>query len=253
VSPVEADVAQLKKTDAAELDAYDETKRIRKRDWPAKAQPSGLDIDEPYERLSQTAQNILDAAWHIVIEEGFAALSFARISELSGENGGSITYHFGNKKGLIMALIDAFVHDANIEVKRSTVDLPLDVRRVGTFFDVARLITTGREYTVCFFELLPATLRNPEMLKQMAELYEGYRDNIRIALGETAQSKTSVSSLARLILGMVDGLSIQYTITPGDPEILNAIQLMNDMVKDYLERQGILSASPPRPQTDSDG
>ncbi|MDR0347812.1 MAG: TetR/AcrR family transcriptional regulator, partial [Coriobacteriales bacterium] len=137
--------------------------------------PTGLKREQRFESLSKTAQNILLAAWEIVVEEGFAALSFARIAELSGESRGSITYHFGNKEGLILALLDAYTHDTTIGIVEATMRLPLGRDRVEILFTHLSNIAVDRRYVLGFYELFPMTLRNPEMLKSMSDLYDWYR------------------------------------------------------------------------------
>ncbi|MDR1412933.1 MAG: TetR/AcrR family transcriptional regulator [Actinomycetes bacterium] len=202
------------------------------------AHPSGLSDDDYFEDLSGTARNILEAAWDIVINEGFAALSFARIAELSGENRGSITYHFGSKEGLILALIDAFVHNANRAVVERTVNLPPgSPERQDALFDTQQRIAISRQYVVGFAELFPATLRNPDMLASMAKLYEGYRENVAQALGAiVSPQERENNALSHLIVAMVDGLSIQYTIDGDNAGLDEAIQLMNRLVQQHLEQ-----------------
>ena len=44
---------------------------------------------------------------------GFEALKLSAIAREAGESKASIGYHFGNKDGLVTALVDSLAHDAN--------------------------------------------------------------------------------------------------------------------------------------------
>jgi AcrR family transcriptional regulator len=207
--------------------------------------PAGLQKEQRFDSLSTTAQNILQASWKIVIEEGLSELSFARIAQLSGENRGSITYHFGSKEGLVLALIDAYVHDATINVIETVGRLSLGEGRGDALFEQVTNIATDQQYVLGFAELFPATYRNPEMLKSMNELYNWYRQSIRFGLDAHKDKPhyDDLDILAHLILGLTDGLSIQHMIEPDNPQILKAVRLMKDMVGAYLEKIGHLSES----------
>jgi AcrR family transcriptional regulator len=207
--------------------------------------PAGLQNEQRFESLSPTARNILQAAWKIVIQEGFHKLSFARIAQLSGEQRGSISYHFGSKEGLVLALIDAYVHDETINVMESTRRTLSDKDRIKVLFEKLTGIATNRQYVLGFAELFPMTFRNAEMLKSMSALYRWYRHSIRIGLNADTDKPhyEELSTLSHLILGMVDGLSIQHMIEPDDPHILQGIKLIKEMVQDYLEKIGHLPSS----------
>ncbi|WP_168442053.1 TetR/AcrR family transcriptional regulator [Pontiella desulfatans] len=49
--------------------------------------------------------NIIDAAGTLAAAEGFASVSTRKVAEASGENIGSIHYHFGGKDGLFAAVV----------------------------------------------------------------------------------------------------------------------------------------------------
>lgn len=53
---------------------------------------------------------ILDAAEELFAERGFDRTSFLDISERSGISRGSIPWHFKNKDGLVMAVVDRAIH-----------------------------------------------------------------------------------------------------------------------------------------------
>ena len=68
--------------------------------------------------LPPAAQRILAAARGLLEEDGFSALRLQAISRASGEPKASIAYYFGNKAGLVEALVDSLIHDANLALDR---------------------------------------------------------------------------------------------------------------------------------------
>ncbi len=76
------------------------------------------------EALAPTAQHLLAAAQRLLASGGFEALKLSAIAREAGESKASIGYHFGNKAGLVTALIDSFAHDANRGLIEDTGGLP---------------------------------------------------------------------------------------------------------------------------------
>ena len=61
--------------------------------------------------LPPAAARILAAAREVLVTKGFAGLTLKAIAEESGENSAMVQYYFGNKAGLVTALIDSNFRD----------------------------------------------------------------------------------------------------------------------------------------------
>ena len=59
--------------------------------------------DDPLDKLPPTARRLLAAARDLLAEGGFQALSLQAIARAAGESKGSVSYHFRNKRGLVVA------------------------------------------------------------------------------------------------------------------------------------------------------
>jgi len=57
-------------------------------------------------RADRTRDLVLDETVRCVIEEGFAAASAKHIAERAGVTSGVVQYHFGDRDGLLMAVVD---------------------------------------------------------------------------------------------------------------------------------------------------
>ncbi|MFJ7732488.1 TetR/AcrR family transcriptional regulator [Lysinibacillus sp. NPDC097231] len=55
-----------------------------------------------------TAERIIEAALHLVSEKGYTAATTKAIAELAGVNEVTIFRHFGNKRGILKAIIERF-------------------------------------------------------------------------------------------------------------------------------------------------
>jgi AcrR family transcriptional regulator len=75
------------------------------------------------ERVSQTKQELLDAARSVLTTDGFSGLSIRRVAEAAGTQMSQIRYHFGSKEGLILALFK-HMNAGLIERQAATFDDP---------------------------------------------------------------------------------------------------------------------------------
>ena len=55
---------------------------------------------------STTAAAILDAARRCLLAEGYAAMSLRKVATEAGVPLSQVSYHFGSKSGLVLALLD---------------------------------------------------------------------------------------------------------------------------------------------------
>ena len=67
--------------------------------------------EDPALSLPETAQRLLEAARRLLLAGGFDALRLDAIAAESGKNKASIKYYFGNKDGLILAILDSLDYD----------------------------------------------------------------------------------------------------------------------------------------------
>ena len=68
-------------------------------------------FENPLSTLPETAQKILAAASRLLAERGYAAVTLENVAAEAGVNKASIRYNFGNKAGLVAAVVDALIHD----------------------------------------------------------------------------------------------------------------------------------------------
>ena len=166
--------------------------------------------------LPPAAARILAAARKVLVTEGFGGLTLKAIAEESGENSAMVQYYFGNKAGLVTALIDSNFRDelAGVTSVMSSVtgdDL------LPKFVESLRTISAWPSFRV-FFDVLPYALRREEFKTRMAAVYEWYRQTKLEWLRaedrdlDTQAHTDALLGFADLIVAVVDGLAIQKAI-----------------------------------------
>jgi AcrR family transcriptional regulator len=168
---------------------------------------------DPRQALSPPALNILQAAQRVLVEKGFSGLTLRAIAAESGENSAMVQYYFGNKEGLVKAMIDSVFRDDQQDAAAAMRTVSSD-DRLPRFVDGLRTISLSRSFRV-FFDILPYALRNEGLRVRMARAYDSYRQIKRDWLrgDEPAPpEEEALAGVAELMTAVVDGLAIQEAI-----------------------------------------
>ena len=72
----------------------------------------------PRKRGDETRAKIIDETVRCIVEEGFPAATAKHVAERAGVTWGVIQYHFGDRNGLLMAVVDDGVSRARGEPVR---------------------------------------------------------------------------------------------------------------------------------------
>ncbi len=199
--------------------------------------PEPLLLEDPMRALPATARNILAAAQRLLADGGFQALRLSAIAREAGESKASIGYHFGNKDGLVAALVDSLAHDANRELIQQTAELPRGEERLHALIDGETRIAADEASFQSFFDVLPHALRDDAIRPRVAALYDGYRDTVLRALGaEDEEARRRLRPFAMLMIAIVDGLAIQHSLDPEHADVRTATELWERLVEPYLGR-----------------
>lgn len=181
----------------------------------AEAEPLEFDIDDPLSDLSDVARNLVLGAKRIILKGGLGALTLERAAEESGENKAMIGYYFGNKAGLLAAVLDSVIHDEYVASRtRLTDDEPVG-RAAQIVQEMQRLDAYQDEMRV-FFEMLPYALRHEGLHQRLKKLYSWYYEVKRQWLPNCYSHEESenpmLQGLTDLLGAIIDGLAIQRAI-----------------------------------------
>lgn len=196
-------------------------------------------IDDPLSSLPDTAQRILKAAGTLLAQRGFEAVTLEHVAAEAGVNKASIRYNFGNKAGLIGAVVDALIHDECLRIQADVSSVPEEERLHVAVEGIRRMILDADSFRG-FFDVLPHAFRDPELRARMWGLYLWwYRQNLEwLGLADGYDPETTddlLMGLTELIAAIPDGLSVQLGLNPefdlGRPLATLEFLLRNSMVE----------------------
>lgn len=200
-----------------------------------------LRLQDPITSLPPTARRLLDAAKVILGRDGFPALTLSAVATQADESKASIAYHFGNKEGLIVALLDSLVHEANRGLITDTQVYPMGEQRLRVLMEGERKIIEDTGSFVMLLEILPYAMRDESLRRRIADLYVGYRDTVLSVLDvQDDPSRAPLAAFATLTIAVVDGLSIQVGLDPDTVDIEAATMLWLQMARCLLSDLGLV-------------
>ena len=175
-------------------------------------------FENPLSTLPETAQKILAAASRLLAERGYAAVTLENVAAEAGVNKASIRYNFGNKAGLVAAVVDALIHDECLRLAADLRTVNEQDRLHAAMVGIEGMIV-GADSFRGFFDILPHAFRDDDLRERMFELYRWwYRQNLEW-LGLAAEDSDGeqheiLTGLAELIAAIPDGLSVQAGLDP---------------------------------------
>lgn len=194
-----------------------------------------LPVDDPLSSLHPSAKVILDAAREILAEAGFAALSLQTIADRAGMNKAAVHYHFGSKDGLIIAVVDALIHDECLELVRETRSLTGEQKLRAYIRGILRMVNDTRSFQD-YYEVLPYILRNPTLRARMTDLYRWYFVWTVSCVGfeDVTDDPEITRAFAQLVVAVSDGLALQKLLNSDSFPAEHSYALLESLLYDVL-------------------
>lgn len=133
---------------------------------------------------TSTAERIIDAALQLISEKGYTAATTKAIAELAGVNEVTIFRHFGNKRGILKAIIEQFSYFPLLqeEIKNVTWDLETDLlnfsmKHFNFLMSIKDFVMIGFKEALQFPEIneeianIPLHIKN-ELIHYLQEMHE---------------------------------------------------------------------------------
>jgi AcrR family transcriptional regulator len=166
------------------------------------------------------AQRIVEAMRASVAARGIAGSTFEHVSREAGVSRGLLHYYFGTKERLLVEVVrrDSEVRVARLDeplARAKTVDDVLDVL-VSNLLD---LIENEPGFFDLIFEVFTAGRRNPEIQREVAELFNRSRDHVAEVLRAKEQERVlslrfDAEATVAFLFAIADGIALQVLTDP---------------------------------------
>ena len=172
------------------------------------------------ELSGEKAQRIVDAMRISVAERGAAGSTFEQVAAEAGVSRGLLHYYFGTKEAL---LVEVVRRDTEHRIAR--MDEPLG--NAGSADELLEILVADLEdsiqndpgFWVLLFDLFTAGRRNPEIQREVGELFNRTRDHVgEILAAKQAEGvispRADINAVVALLFAMADGIALQVLSDP---------------------------------------
>jgi AcrR family transcriptional regulator len=186
-------------------------------------------------RADRTRALVIDETIRCILEEGFAAASAKHITERAGVTWGVVQYHFGDRDGLLMAVVDKGFG----ELLESLHELPLSTE--NTRDRTESIVTAAWEAfssptSMAALEILIATrsMRDTVASQHLTELGEAFAKLGR-HIGEGLDVRHA-AALGNMIWATLRGLVVAQLVIPEPLDTRRERRALVDMIAQYVDR-----------------
>lgn len=190
---------------------------------PTRKAVSGRAVRTQQDRKDEAEQALLDAAEHLITEQGIEKTSLAQIGELAGYSRGLVNHHFGSKSALLARLSERMQQDfaKSQGVRGDRNGLETLLKTVDRYFRMKHARGT-RGGT---FFLIWANAINAEDNSSFSKTEEVARDQIKSILVSglkdgSISSSIDPDSLALIVVAILRGIALQALIDPKKIKLL---------------------------------
>ena len=186
------------------------------------------------EIAEESRRRILDAAEELFREQGFERTTFADISERAGISRGSIPWHFGNKDGLLIAVVERSV---NRELPEGDDQPPSDLREV-----LKRAVEIIRTDDAGLFHMLLSQAIDSEgrvhdlyasAYAQRREVMANAYVGLQGSRGTAARKRAEGLSVA--FHGALIGIQMLWRLDPDNVDLEESIQALGDVFEEHAK------------------
>jgi AcrR family transcriptional regulator len=188
-------------------------------------------------RADRTRALVIDETIRCILEEGFAAASAKHITERAGVTWGVVQYHFGDRDGLLMAVVDTGFAEL-IEILR-TLRLNSENTRDRTEF----IVTAAWEAfcsptSMAALEILIATraMRGTGASRHLGELGRAF-GKLGKHIGEGLDARHA-AAIGNLIWATLRGLVVAQLVVPEPLDTRRERRTLVDVITRYVDGAG---------------
>ncbi len=188
-------------------------------------------------RADRTRAMVIDETVRCVLEEGFGAASAKHITERAGVTWGVIQYHFGDRDGLLMAVVDRGFSDLLASLRDVEPKLNSRSGRERTELVVNAVADAFLSPTsIAALEILIATRagRPDGDQRHLLELFSTLTDLGRYVAEGIEQERAD--AVGNLMWTTLMGAMVAKMAVPGPVDVGRELRALTDVITAYLEQ-----------------
>jgi len=186
---------------------------------------------------------IVRATIRCLARDGYSGLTMKKVAREAEVSQGILHYYFADKRAILVAALESVMADLErrIAVAQSRGGKDARARLQALVEACLRLAVEERAFWIVFVEFWGEMMHDRRLREINAALYDRTRRQIGavVAQGVRAGSfrRLDVRRAGAVILGLVDGVSLQLAFDPNAFSVAEATRFCGDAVMRYLARE----------------
>ncbi|WP_166459829.1 TetR/AcrR family transcriptional regulator [Amycolatopsis pithecellobii] len=185
------------------------------------------------ERTRQSRELILSAAAELFAEQGYQQTSLVDVADRSGVSRGSIPWHFGDKQGLLTAVVERVYEEAS----SSRDAAPLRPGPEGAFdiVHMATRVVRNQTARLTLALLIEAGKPDSPIHDSFVKLHDNFRAHVsewarRPEIASRLPEGISPDAVAVMVFGTVIGVNQQWNLSPDRVDLTEAYEVLTRML-----------------------
>ena len=188
-------------------------------------------------------EQIVRATIRCLSRDGYSGLTMKRVAREARVSQGILHYYFAGKRAILVAALEAVVADLDRRVATAQARGGRDPRaRLRALVSACLgLGAQQREFWIVFVEFWGEMMHDRRLRAINAELYKRTRRLIGALVAQGVHAglfrRVEPRAAAAVVLGLVDGVSLQLAFDPGAFSVTTAVRFCEDAALRYLEKE----------------
>jgi len=188
-------------------------------------------------------EQIVRATIRCLAREGYTRLTMKKVAREAGVSQGILHYYFADKRAMLAATLEVVTRDLDrrVAVAQSRTGRDPCVRLRALVRACLEVAVSRPEFWVVFVEFWGEMLHDRRLRDLHAEVYSRTRRLIGRLIAEGVRAgrfrPVDPRRAAAVVLGLVDGLSLQLTFDPEAFGVAEAARFCDDALGRYLARE----------------
>lgn len=194
-------------------------------------------LDDPTPEMSPKASILLEAARRILLRDGLAHVTYEKIAKESGETQSLIRYYFGDKAGLLRALIQSELYFDCRKYLELFSSHPPGVEQLEALLGKIEIETRDLQAHRAYVDVLASIFRSEDLRPLFTAYSDWYvRLNEVVVASMAGDHCDDLGEIATLTFAIAEGLQLRRE-AGAHVDVEAALRVWQRMVQGYLAEQ----------------